>query len=73
MSRSYKKGGGSGRSDNVDHRKVREIVRDTLKHYDIDSDEDVELPEVKMKRKPPIEGGKIQPKWNRGPDKRDIE
>jgi len=51
---------------------VREIVRDTLKHYDPDSD-DVELPEVKMKRKPPVDGGKPSPKWNRGPDKREIE
>ena len=73
MSRSYKKSGHTSKSDKVhEHRKVREIERDTLKHYDPE-DDDIELPEVKMRRKPPVDGGKIQPKWNRGPDKREIE
>lgn len=72
MSRSYKNGGGSGKSEKThQHRKVREIVRDTLKHYDPEND-DVELPEIKMKRKPPLESGKTAT-WNRGPDKRDFE
>lgn len=72
MSRSYKKQGSSSKSDKVQqHRKVREIVRDTLKHYDPD-DDDLELPEVKMKRKPPLESGKPA-NWNRGPDKRQID
>ena len=73
MSRSYKKNGNSSKSEKTHlHRKVREIVRDTLKHYDPDSD-DVDLPIVTGKRKPPVDGGKPSPKWNRGPDKREIE
>lgn len=55
-----------------DHKKVREIVRDTLRHYDPE-DDDLELPEIKMKRKPPLESGKPAPKWHRGPDKRNFD
>lgn len=72
MSRSYKKSGSSGKNEKTQqHRKVREIVRDTLRHYDPEND-DVELPEIKMKRKPPLESGKPA-NWNRGPDKRNFD
>lgn len=73
MSRSYKKSGGSGGGGREVHRQVRERVRDALKHYDPENDDDLELPEVKIKRKPSTEVGKVQPKWQRGPDKRDVE
>lgn len=72
MGRSYNHGGSSDKQKKTDqHRKVREIVREKLKHYDPENDE-IEFPEVKMKRKPPLESGKTAT-WNRGPDKREIE
>lgn len=58
------------------HKEVRNIVREVLKQYDPESDDgDIQLPQIKMRRKPPIDtdSHKSTKKWQRGPDKREIE
>lgn len=73
MGRSYKHGSGDEKNSRNQHKQVRGFVKGTLDRYDPETDDDIDLPEVKMKRKPPIGGGKIELKWYRGPDKREIE
>lgn len=75
MSRSYRKNDNDRRHENViDHKRLRGKVRDALKHYD--PDDDIELPEPEPVFEPRRTNDNTRstgPKWNRGPDKREIE
>jgi hypothetical protein len=57
------------------NRKLRGKVREVLKHYDPEIDEDIILPEINEISDEwdfPSDGKSYIPTWQRGPDKRDM-
>jgi hypothetical protein len=57
------------------NRKLRGKVREALKNYDPEIDEDIIIPEVEEVSDSldwPSDGKSYKPSWERGPDKRDM-
>jgi hypothetical protein len=57
------------------NRKLRGKVREALKNYDPETDEDIIIPEVEEVSDSldwPSDGKSYKPSWERGPDKRDM-
>lgn len=57
------------------NRKLRGKVREALKNYDPEVDDDIVLPEVEEVSDSldwPSDGKSYKPSWERGPDKRDM-
>ena len=57
------------------NRKLRGKVREVLKNYDPETDEDIIIPEVEEVSDSwdwPSDGKSYKPSWERGPDKRDM-